>query len=248
MLHIVKGQAPQQWVEAVQALRATPDATINYNGLRDKAAKEALLDALLVEQGYVCAYCTRRIRRKGDGRSKGSYAHIEHYLPQNPSDALRDSMPTGGSYDADELSLDYRNLLAVCSGGETGSHGEARICDKSRSKTKMLVVDPRSAQSVRLVDYKNDGTIYSEDKGVNEDLDEQLGLNLTAYSFKENRKRAMESVDFWAKKQPGNHVARRRACEKRKQKYLADRAAHGEAEPYLGAVLWRLEYWIRRWS
>lgn len=247
MLFISKNTEPQAFTEAKRKLFSTPDAAKNYAGLVDSDAKSVLLDALLKEQGYLCAYCMRRIHRRGDDRNSGDIAHVEHYLPQNPSDELRASMKSNRNYDADKYSLDYGNMLAVCSGGEQEAKG-VKTCDKSRSSKRMLVIGPLDESKVALVEYGRDGRISSADAEIMFDLDEQLNLNTNKFSFRRNRMEAVAKVDAWAAHLKGGHIARAQACERRKRGYLEDRALGKNAEPFLGVVLWRLDYWIRRWS
>lgn len=248
MLPIAKGPEPKEWVNAKRDARKTPDIVMNYENVGNSGAKGALLDALLKEQGYVCAYCTRRIHRKGDGRDSGSVAHVEHYLPRNPSSQLRESMPTNGEYDADEYSLEYRNMLAVCSGGEDEPGTRERICDKSRSQSEMLKVNPLDTGTVALVDYRRNGEICSSDPKVNDDLVRQLNLNSSAFSFPENRKGVIGSLDSWVQALPGGRVARRNKCQKLLDKLQDTGSSSDEVEPFLGVKLWRLRYWIHRWS
>lgn len=69
----------------------------DYSNLSGKP-KEAVQVSLLEEQGCLCAYCMRRISLEN--------VQIEHYLPQHPQSE---------NYDP-ALTIDYRNMLAVCSG------------------------------------------------------------------------------------------------------------------------------------
>ena len=55
--------------------------------------KNDIRESLLKEQGYICAYCMKRI--------ESSDVKIEHYKARNS-----------------ENELDYKNLLAVCKGNE----------------------------------------------------------------------------------------------------------------------------------
>lgn len=56
--------------------------------------KEIIKDSLLKEQGYLCAYCMKRL-------DNTNYVKIEHIAPQSVYP---------------EKSLSYRNMLAVCDG------------------------------------------------------------------------------------------------------------------------------------
>lgn len=84
MIVINKGQGPANLIAYKQERGAY------YDGF---SAKDDIKQALLLEQGYICAYCMRRIKKEK--------MTIEHYIPQA----------------ADEgLALEYHNMLGVCMG------------------------------------------------------------------------------------------------------------------------------------
>ena len=60
MIPVVKGKEPTALTKAKRVIRNTPDTTFNYTALRGENKRE-VLEALLAEQGHLCAYCTRRI-------------------------------------------------------------------------------------------------------------------------------------------------------------------------------------------
>ena len=93
MLYIEKKQEPN---ELIQEKRK---GLTDYSNLSGKP-KEAVQVSLLEEQGCLCAYCMRRISLEN--------VQIEHYLPQHPQSE---------NYDP-ALTIDYRNMLAVCSGNK----------------------------------------------------------------------------------------------------------------------------------
>lgn len=74
MILIVKGKEPAALTKAKRAMRNTPDTTFNYTALRGESKRE-VLEALLAEQGHLCAYCACRI---GVGNR---LATIEHLFP-----------------------------------------------------------------------------------------------------------------------------------------------------------------------
>ena len=80
----------------------------------DADVKKTLRESLLKEQGYLCAYCMRRINDAQDTK-------IEHYKARTP-----------------ENELQYHNLLAVCKGGEDGLPS-ARCCDTKKDKLEPYV-------------------------------------------------------------------------------------------------------------
>jgi uncharacterized protein (TIGR02646 family) len=90
MKHIKKRQEPQKFTHWKQQINENwqPD----WNNFQAPEKTETH-NALLIEQGYLCCYCGRRIDRQS--------SHIEHFKP-------RKNYP--------ELALQYDNLLASCPG------------------------------------------------------------------------------------------------------------------------------------
>ncbi len=89
MKHIVKEHDPVELVEFKVA--ENDEWTPEYEALPGDR-KRAIHDTLLVEQGHICCYCNRRIRRDS--------SHIEHWHPQ--------TLPP------EQLALEYGNMLASC--------------------------------------------------------------------------------------------------------------------------------------
>lgn len=162
MIWIEKGQGPESLIQYRRRKGAY------YEGFSDK---EDILEALLVEQGHVCAYCMRRISKER--------MTIEHYVPQ--------------SLDGD-LALDYRNMTGVCLGNR-GKQKKYMTCDAHRGNDG-LTINPFDRSKVRLIKYKLDGTIYSDDEEINKDLNVTLNLNcdMADVFLKRNRKAALEAL------------------------------------------------------
>lgn len=99
MISVVKGGEPKVLTEAKRDIRNTPDAPFDYSSLQGED-KRKVLEALVTEQGHLCAYSMCRIG------TDNSPATIEHIIPQHPTSLN----PDGG------LSLSYKNMLAVCDG------------------------------------------------------------------------------------------------------------------------------------
>lgn len=171
MISIVKAKEPPALTKDKRAIRNTPDTTFNYTALRGEDKRE-VLEALLAEQGHLCAYCTCRI---GVGDHP---ATIEHLIPQNPEDSAVDG----------ELSLDYHNMVAVCDG-----RGGA-TCDKRRGN-KSLTVDPTKPYTLDSIFYHRDGRIDTADRSVRYDLEVTLGLNASGTNLCGNRSKSMEAIE-----------------------------------------------------
>ena len=135
MLYIEKSQEPAELTQAKL------DGLSRYEDLSGES-KKAVQQALLREQGAVCAYCMKHISMKD--------IQIEHYIAQNPE---------YGDYDA-ALTIDYNNMLGVCTGNKFGTGARERLtCDQHRGNAK-LTVDPRNEASVAKIKYKTDGLPY----------------------------------------------------------------------------------------
>lgn len=169
MLYIKKKIEPQ---ELTQAKR---DGLESYDEMSTDV-KNAIRKQLAEEQGYLCAYCMRRMRL--------DTMQIEHYIAQHPKE---------GDYHP-ALTIDYSNMLGVCPGNKgEGLLTKYLTCDQHR-QNKPLTVDPRNADSVALVLYRANGEIYSKDSSVNDDLQKTLNLNCREVYLPENRKAALDAL------------------------------------------------------
>lgn len=90
MKHINKNQPPQDFIKWKN--QANEDWQPSWNNFQ-KPEKKSVHNSLLKEQGFICCYCSRRIKRTD--------SHIEHLKPRN-------KYP--------KLVLDYDNFLASCQG------------------------------------------------------------------------------------------------------------------------------------
>ena len=154
MLPIKKGPAPQELINATRRIEGTPNATLSWRNITSPE-REATLQALLDEQGHLCAYCTDKIKMDN--------AHVEHIIPQSEAAGADDPH-----------SVDYGNLLAVCDGFAGCAGGQT--CDRSRGDTP-LTVNPLKPETLESIRYLRDGRILSDDSAVNQDLDRTLNLN-----------------------------------------------------------------------
>lgn len=143
---------------------------------------KGLKEALLEEQGFLCAYCMRLIQPEQDKSG------VEHILP-------RASYP--------EHQLDYPNLVAVCS----GTYGEKAHCDKTEAyslngqhykgkidgKITLTKLYPTNVDVERFITYDSNGSIkpIQNDRFIEEDL---LKLNLNDEKYKTYRKIVMDAV------------------------------------------------------
>lgn len=216
MIPIVKGHEPVALTEAKRIIRNTPDATYCYESLRGEP-KRKVLEALLIEQGHLCAYCTCRIG------TDGHPATIEHLIPRHPTDSAADR----------ELSLSYRNMVAVCDGrdGET--------CDKRRGNIPMTV-DPTKRHTLETIYYHRDGRIDAKDESVQHDIQITLGLNNVHTNLCANRFETMKAIEkvvsstFKRREIENNRSAKKTICLKILKQFESQTDMKDE---YLGAKL-----------
>lgn len=216
MIPIVKGCEPAALAEAKRIIRNTPDATFCYESLRGES-KRKLLEALLAEQGHLCAYCIRRIG------TDGQPATIEHLIPQHPTDSAANG----------ELSLAYHNLVAVCDG-----RGGA-TCDKRRGNASMTV-DPTKRHTLDSIYYHRDGRIDATDESIQHDIQTTLGLNNSRTNLCANRFESMRAIEkvvtstFRRRGIENNRSAKKSVCLKILKQFESQTNMKDE---YLGAKL-----------
>ena len=214
MLYINKGLEPAALVQAKR------DGLIDYENMTSEV-KMRVKEQLATEQGFLCAYCMRRLNI--------DTMQIEHYKAQHPDD---------GDYDS-ALTIDYRNMLGVCPGNK-GNTTRFRdlTCDQHR-RNKKLTINPLLLHSVDLIKYQKNGIIYSDNADVNADLQDTLNLNCESVYLPANRKAALDALkqkiyrDYGEKKAPQSYY---------QKLYLTlSQKVDGEFRVYLGILLSYLE-------
>lgn len=188
---------------------ATPNAV--FDGLNSNNGKTELRESLLEEQGYICAYCMSKLT--GDGDVK-----IEHFIPRNKENELK-----------------YKNLLAVCLGNE-GHPLKEQHCDTRKGDHRLEFIDPQNEYVIKKIKYKRDGTIYSDDVGINDELNQYLNLNYPNGYLKRNRRNAVKKL-FCTLKKAGTNANVKRTLNKLKRDYLRE----GTKEAYVGILLYFIE-------
>lgn len=158
----------------------TPDAT--WEGFID--SEHQLKEALLEEQGHICAYCMRRISIKRNKALQKPSIEVGHFIPRavDPSQ-----------------SLIYHNMLGVCN----GNFGENEHCDKSQKNECLQILNPLSRECEQRLTYTSDGRIKA--LSINADVDINL-LNLNDQNLVNARKGVIdialtEMVDKYPKRQ-----------------------------------------------
>lgn len=154
-----------------------------------------LREVLLKEQGYICCYCMGAIFIAKEGRKERT--KIEHYKSRDGNE---------------EYEVDYNNLYLACNGiirdcqEDDNIHSTHKDCKCDEEKKNNQVKhcdtckDNKDLNSIKLNEnieskllYESDGTIYSIDSNINNELNDVLNLN--AKQLKANRVKAKE--DFF---------------------------------------------------
>ena len=167
MIRIVKNQRVPNLFGQIKNKRADYDELFSEE-------KDAIKKILLEEQGYKCAYCMSKIKMDN--------STIEHYIPRN------------GENGDISLSLEYRNLFAVCDNTRGFSETE-QTCDVKKGD-RLLHIDPRLQEHIDTIFYDRSGYIKSSfDSGEN-NFDDDLNriLNLNSRQLVNNRVNALKTL------------------------------------------------------
>ncbi len=157
MIKIEKTSEPHSWT----AHRLTEGA--KYDATSD------LRNALLADQGYICAYCMRRIPVQDKGTTETT--RIEHIVPQSSLSR--------------EQAMDYRNMVICCPGAITSTSKKECHCDRRKKETPISFT-PLDQNFIDTLSYNADGSIISSNPIYNQELNTVLNLN--EKMLKANRK------------------------------------------------------------
>ena len=212
MILINKNQEPKEWTEYC----STPGAT--YKSIPE------LVDALLKEQGYICAYCMRRIPTKDKlGDKFISEDHrIEHIK-------CRDNY--------EDLQLKYNNMLICC----PGHIGEDEHCDRKKGN-RDISFSPLDSAFINTILYSSDGKIVSSNSVYNDEINSILNLNTPFLVL--NRKAVLTEVV-----QKINQVCKKKEKWDKsalnsfliKYKYKHNEGNKQKYYPYCGIVVWYIQ-------
>lgn len=206
-----------------------------YDRLRNPL-KDQVREALMLEQGHLCAYCMRRIpdERILETDTELSDVYIEHWTARSSDVKV-----------AENKSLDYNNLLAVCSGNEKAPEAGKRkkrffTCDKKRDN-RPLKINPLDAETLKTIKYSEDGKIESTDTVINDDLNIRLNLNCSsdAVTLPQNRKNVLDAVQLAVVEQ-GNNILQN--CIEQLHIFESE---EDSKTPYIGIAIWWLKTQIK---
>ena len=161
-----------------------------------------ILDDLLKEQGYVCAYCMRNILSKN--------ATIEHFIGQEYIDDT-------GIEKGKKEDTNYKNMLVVCLGKfckKMIKDKETLHCDSSRSNFQskdkpnyrpLLWISPLNIQQMKQLGFTRTGVLFYKELNIDKSTESKIEkeirydlsevLNLNCKNLKENRKRVIKIID-----------------------------------------------------
>ncbi len=207
-----------------------------YNLLRNPL-KVQVREALMREQGHLCAYCMRRIpdERILESDADLSDVYIEHWQARS---AARETGENKG--------LDYNNMLAVCAGNEKAPSATGKrkkryfTCDKKRDNAP-LKINPLDASTLETIYYLSDGTIKSTDEDIEKDINVRLNLNCSAeaVTLPQNRKAVLDAIQADLVNQDGDWY------QKYKEQLDIWENEDDPKTPYIGIVIWWLKDQIR---
>lgn len=238
MKHITKNKEPL----FLQKYKTGEDTS--YDGYNDKIPnsdpiQRPVRDSLLDEQGYLCAYCMRRISLKRDLKLNKPKIEIEHYRSQK-------RFP--------DLDLDYKNMLGVCN-GNGGKAQHLLTCDKAKSqydvkgkKGRDLFIDPLEKSRESQIEYDQEGTIFSEEQRIDDDLNEVLNLNQS--TLKEERKNLFQlekkTIRKYKKKVMGDRPKVKIFLQKRKEDW--ESKTDNKFRPLCRVPLYVIEKELQKYS
>ncbi len=206
MIKIDKRVEPDAWTQK----KATPGFTL-YEPISE------LRDALLAEQGNICAYCMREIPVKDKGVSETS--KIEHMKSRT---------------DRPDLQLDYNNMVICC----PGYINAEEHCDKSKNGDSVTFSIFNDTFPDTLSYSTLNGNIKSSNKVWNKEMKDILNLNNSMLAA--NRLKTLDGVHQVLEKKKW-----RKAKLHEKLEEWSNSDANGKRKPYCGIVIWYLQKKLR---
>lgn len=212
MIRIIKDKEPKDWEEYR-----------NTKGVAYQAIP-SLVDSLYREQGYICAYCMRRIPCK-DTISNEDH-HVEHLLCREKHI---------------DKSLDYNNMVVCC----PGHIGTEDHCDRLKGN-KDISFSLFDETFIETISYMTDGEIVSSNKQYNKEINEVLNLNTQL--LKANRKETWNSVLKELMIANNSKQWSKATLEKYIRKFSCKHNKKGKLQfiPYCGIVIYNLKKKLRQ--
>jgi uncharacterized protein (TIGR02646 family) len=134
-------------------------------GLGDIQPPTGFRKHLLDEQGYLCAYCMRRIPHK----------HIEKDIEKDDMKVEHRTSQTDKESIAKKFDITHANMFACCMGNE-GMKEKFQTCD-TRKKDATITINPTDKLHIDTIKYGLDGLITSTNPAFEVDINRTLNLN-----------------------------------------------------------------------
>lgn len=201
MRKIVKSAEPVEWT----AYRRTPG--VGYQAIPE------LRQSLLEEQGYICAYCMRRIPHRDNNSSEN--CRIDHILSRKRHD---------------DLKFSYQNMIACC----PGAINQEFHCDKLKGEND-ITFDLSDDSFIHTLSYQSkSGEIKSSNKDYQEEINDLLNLNHSL--IRKNRQQTLQGVITRLGQRTWKVSDIRKTIEN-----WDNNDNEGRYKPYNGIVLWYLK-------
>lgn len=156
---------PRQLAETRSATTTDLRSPLGARSAFDQLDKAALREQLVREQGWLCAFCMRRVDPEQRDERGEFVMKIAHRVPLKSEPGA---------------ALTWANLLGSCDGGQRAGLGHY-TCDLRQGDTP-LTVDPTDGNSIaRVTMRRRDGRaglfVGSDDPTLERELDKVLNLN-----------------------------------------------------------------------
>jgi hypothetical protein len=146
---------------------------------------------LLENQGYLCAFCMKRIpefvKQEVNGKD-GQKEIIEkydfkiaHIVPQESEEGKANP----------KLSVTYTNMVAACTGNQ-GEKEKNTTCD-TKQKSKCIIIDVYNPLYINDLSYTGTGEIITKNLGFDNDIKKTLNLN--EQRLKNQRKEVYDIIE-----------------------------------------------------
>jgi uncharacterized protein (TIGR02646 family) len=170
-----KGPCPDE----LAAHAATPGA--DWSGFKDK---QAVRDALVRDQGRLCAYCQRAIKP-----APATAMKIDHWIPRSDKD------------EGPANELRWENLVGACTGETSFAEELNRHCDTRRGdepvqgqRLHLHPVEGQGPDPRQGLRYQAKGGAYAHPPDSRVDNDITI-LNLNCAPLKEARRQVLERLE-----------------------------------------------------
>jgi uncharacterized protein (TIGR02646 family) len=171
-------------------------------GLGNISPATGLREALLEDQGYICAYCMKRVPHSHTAKGVTSdKMKVEHFVAQTTEISIQQ-----------KLDITYTNMLACCMGNQ-GKEEKYETCD-TRKREEPLTISPLNAAHIRTLKYAADGSIVSTNDNFETEINKILNLN------EDNLKRQREAIYKLIEKRVRTEFARPHITRVQKNNYL----------------------------